>query len=51
MLIAFQIILLFVILVSFVGVVGETKDKKLRDNMTYLCIISSLSMLATLVLI
>lgn len=32
MVIAFQILLLFIILISFCVVVGERKDEKLRDT-------------------
>lgn len=40
MIIAFQIILLIIILISFVCVAGERDDEALRSNMTAVCIAS-----------
>lgn len=36
--IAFQIILLIVILIGFLGVVGEEKNKDLSNNMALICV-------------
>jgi hypothetical protein len=38
MLIAFQIILLMVILIGFIGTIGEKNDKQLRTNLTWITI-------------
>ena len=38
MVIAFQIILLIIILISFMGVVGEKEDKDLRKNLSAIII-------------
>ncbi len=51
MIITFKVILLIIILISFIGAVGETEDMKLRNNMTYICIFSIISMLAMVVLL
>lgn len=40
MIIAFQIILLIVLLISFMGVAGEKEDMNLRKNLTAICIAS-----------
>ncbi|MBS4171930.1 hypothetical protein [Bacillus sp. FJAT-49736] len=39
MIIAFQIILLIVLVISFIGVIGE-KEKNLRGHLTAVCIAS-----------
>lgn len=51
MVIAFQVILLFVILISFIGFMGERNDKDLRNGLMYICVISSLAMLAMVILL
>jgi len=51
MLIAFQVILLIVILISFMGVVAEKEDIELRKIMTYICIFSILAFLITVVIL
>lgn len=51
MIIAFQVILLLVILISFIGVIAEEKHKGLKNDMLYVCIISILSMLAMVILL
>ena len=40
MIIAFQILSLIIIVISFVGVIVEKEDKKLQENMTFLCAIA-----------
>jgi len=35
---AFQVILLIVILIGFLGAVGEEKDKDLSNNLAFLCV-------------
>lgn len=49
MIVAFKVLLLIIILISFMGAVGEKDDKKLRDDMAYICMISILSMLAMVI--
>ncbi|WP_162986462.1 hypothetical protein [Virgibacillus sp. Bac332] len=39
MILAFQIIGLIIIVVSFLGLVGEKEDKKLQENMAFVCTI------------
>lgn len=38
MVIAFQVIILIIIGISFLGIVGEKEDKALRNNLFPLCI-------------
>lgn len=45
MLIAFQIILLIIIVIGFIVALGEKEDKHLRDRMVALCITSILAFL------
>lgn len=33
MIIAYQVILLFIIVISFIGIFAESEDKKLKDKM------------------
>jgi len=40
LIIAFQILSLIIIVISFVGVIVEKEDKKLQENMTFLCAIA-----------
>ncbi len=40
MIVAFKIVLLLIVIVSFLGTVGEKEDKNLRSNMTSICIAS-----------
>ena len=40
MVITFQILSLIIIVISFVGAIGEKGDKKLQENMTFLCAIA-----------
>lgn len=37
---SFQVIILIIIVVSFLGSVGEKRDKRLRNNLTALCLAS-----------
>ncbi|SES02900.1 hypothetical protein SAMN05518684_106213 [Salipaludibacillus aurantiacus] len=43
MIIAYQVILILVILIGFIGAIGERKDKDLRTKMTALCIAAMVS--------
>ncbi|WP_162986446.1 hypothetical protein [Virgibacillus sp. Bac332] len=49
MILAFQIIGLIIIVVSFLGLVGEKEDKKLQENMAFVCAISMALFFASLV--
>lgn len=49
MIIAFQVILLITILISVLGVVGEKKDEKLQENITFVCVISMITLLVTVI--
>lgn len=49
MIITFEVILLIIILISFLGAVGEKDDKKLRNDMAYICMISIISMLVMVI--
>lgn len=40
MLITFQIIMLLITVITFIGSVGEKDDKTLRNNLTAICIAS-----------
>lgn len=51
MIIAFQVILLLIVFVSFGGIIGEKKDMRLRDILVIICVVSILSYLATVVLL
>lgn len=48
MLITFQVILLFVILISFSGSCGEKKDQNLRSGLVGICVVSIISFVVTL---
>jgi len=47
MVIAFQVVLLIVILVSLLGVIGERKDFSLRIQLTIICIMTILAFLVS----
>ncbi|MGX9931970.1 hypothetical protein ACW0KB_12095 [Virgibacillus salarius] len=49
MILAFQIIGFIIIVVSFLGLVGEKEDKKLQENMAFVCAISMALFFASLV--
>ncbi len=51
MIIAFQIILIFIILISFICSVGEKEDKNLRNNCLALCIAAIGAFVATVILL
>lgn len=42
MITTFKIILIIVILITFIGVIGERKDKDLRKHLTAICIVAIL---------
>lgn len=51
MIVAFKIILLLIIILSFLGAVGERENKNLRDNMTAICITSIIGSLVAFIMI
>jgi len=51
MIIAFKIILLLIIVLSFLGAVGERENKNLRDNMTAICISSMFSLIVSFIML
>ncbi|MBU9711079.1 hypothetical protein [Evansella tamaricis] len=51
MLIAYKIFLLSIIIITFIGTVGERKDENLRNNMTAICIASMISFLIAVLLL
>jgi len=40
LIIAFQILSLIIIVISFVGAIAEKENKELQENMTFLCAIA-----------
>lgn len=51
MIIAFKIILLLIMILSFIGVIGEKENKKLRDNMTAVCLASMFSLVVAFIML
>ncbi|MFT0803691.1 hypothetical protein VSK91_20190 [Bacillus swezeyi] len=51
MIIAFEIILLLMMVLSFLGAVGEKENKKLRDNMTAVCLASMISLVVSFLML
>ncbi|MCY8035617.1 hypothetical protein [Bacillus sonorensis] len=51
MIIAFKIILLLIMILSFIGVIGEKENKKLRDNMTAVCLASMISAVVAFIML
>ncbi|WP_175077381.1 hypothetical protein [Bacillus glycinifermentans] len=51
MIISFKIILLLIMILSFIGVIGEKEDKKLRDNMAAVCIASMISSIVAFIML
>ncbi|MCY8009720.1 hypothetical protein MOJ76_15610 [Bacillus haynesii] len=51
MIIAFEITLLVILFLSFIGVIGEKEDKKLRDIMAAVCLASMLSLVVAFVVL
>ncbi|WP_188453780.1 hypothetical protein [Virgibacillus oceani] len=47
MIIAFQIILLFIVFVSFAGIISERNNKKSQDNFSFICAISIAAFIAS----
>lgn len=47
MITAFQIVLLFVMGLTLLGVIGENKDINLRNNLAAICIVSILAFFVT----
>ncbi|AKQ71753.1 MULTISPECIES: hypothetical protein [Bacillus] len=44
MIIAFEIILLLMMLLSFIGVLGEKQNEKMSGNLTAVCLASMISL-------
>lgn len=47
MLIAFQVVLLFIILIGFIGALGEKENENLRSNLTIICVVSIIALVVT----
>ncbi|MEK4267062.1 hypothetical protein [Bacillus sp. FSL W8-0940] len=51
MIIAFKIILLLIMILSFIGVIGEKEDNKLREIMAAVCISSMISSIVAFIML
>lgn len=51
MIVTFQVILLIIMIISFMGVVAEKENNNLRTNLTILCIATSLVFLGSVSLL
>ncbi|WP_197035850.1 YWFCY domain-containing protein [Virgibacillus halodenitrificans] len=49
MITAFKAIVIIILVISFIGAIGEKDDKKLQENMAFLCAISMALFFASLV--
>ncbi|WP_019377685.1 hypothetical protein [Virgibacillus halodenitrificans] len=49
MITAFKVIVIIILVISFLVTIGEQEDKKLQENMAFLCAISMALLFASLV--
>lgn len=48
MIIAFQIVLLLITILTVIGIIGEDKGSQLRPHLTAICLVSIVSLLVAL---
>lgn len=51
MILTFQIILIVMILIGFIGVMGEKKDNNLRNNLAGICVVGIIAFVLTITLL